>query len=197
MLLSQHGSSDEHGQHSLDDPVSSTSTTTYRHATSMAAAGPLSLSVPATSAASNTVPGGAAIPATSSGRNNPTSLSLPTTAGGDPSRNNHHNHPARNLTLPTSGMHPGLHGGNAPLVGGGLKDGGVVPSSMMLWKKVQHCVVYGGSFVSAAKESGMRRPRRATSGITRQNEIISFSFFSLCGFCTIGMIRCERYVILV
>lgn len=29
----------------------------------------------------------------------------------------------------------------------------VVPSSLMLWKKVQHCVVFGGSFVTANKEN--------------------------------------------
>jgi len=29
-------------------------------------------------------------------------------------------------------------------------DGGATP--LMLWKKVQHCVIYGGHFISSAKE---------------------------------------------
>jgi len=38
--------------------------------------------------------------------------------------------------------------GSGARVGGGAEPG--KPSSLMLWKKVQHCVVVGGAFVSAA-----------------------------------------------
>ena len=48
--------------------------------------------------------------------------------------------------------------------------------SMMLWKKVQHCVVFGGSFITSAKErehevveaaGAMSRPRQGAGGTTQ------------------------------
>lgn len=48
---------------------------------------------------------------------------------------------------------------------------GVPPSSssMMLWKKVQHCVVFGGSFITSQKERNAKANRANASGTGTNN----------------------------